>query len=85
MKLNIQLFGGRGASSSKGVSASGGSGSTSKTYVKGDIRFKVTKNERGLYDYQSQERVNGKWVNMSRQSNFTRSALNDWLDININF
>lgn len=85
MKLNIQLFGGRGASSSKGASASGGSGSTSKTYVKDDIRFKVTKNERGLYDYQSQERVDGKWVNMSRQSNFTRSALNDWLDININF
>lgn len=75
MKLNIQLFGGRGASSGK----------SGKTYAKGNIRFKVTKNKRGLYDYQSQERVNGKWINMSRQSNFTRSAINDWLDINVDF
>ena len=82
IKLDIQMFGGRGASSS---GRSGGSGSSGKTYTKGDLRFKVSKNSRGLYDYQSQERVNGKWVNMSRQSNFTRSALNDWLDIRIDF
>ena len=85
IKLDIQKFGGRGASSSKGASARGGSSSTGKTYVKGDHRFKVTKNKRGLYSYQSQEKVNGKWVNMSKQSNFTRSALNDWLDIRIDF
>jgi hypothetical protein len=76
MKLNIQLFGGRGTSSSR----AGG-----KTYTKGNQRFKVTKNERGLYDYQSQEKVNGKWVNMSKQKNFTRSAINDWLDISVDF
>lgn len=85
MKLNIQLFGGRGASSSNGKGRTGSASSASKTYVKGYQRYRVTKNSRGLYDYQSQERVNGKWINMSRQSNFTRSAINDWLDINVDF
>ena len=86
LKLNIQMFGSRGASSSRSGSGSG-SGSTAggKTYTKGDLRFKVTKNKRGLYDYQSQEKVSGKWVNMSKQKNFTRSAINDWLDISVDF
>lgn len=50
MKINIQLFGGRGASSSNGKGRTGSASSASKTYVRGDHRFIVTKNSRGLYD-----------------------------------
>lgn len=56
-----------------------------KEYVKGEHKFIVAKNERCLYDYQSQELVNGKWVNMNKQKNFTRTALEGWLDIVIDF
>ena len=58
-----------------------------KEYIKGNIKFIVRKNERGLYDYQSQEYsdINKCWVNMSKFKNFTRVALEDWLDIVINF
>lgn len=56
-----------------------------KEYVKGEHKFIVTKNERDLYDYQSQELVNGEWVNMSKQKNFTRVCLEDFLGIRIDF
>lgn len=58
-----------------------------KEYIKGDIKFIVTKNKRGLYNYQSQEysKINKCWVNMSRQKDFTRASLEDFLDIIIDF
>ena len=56
-----------------------------KEYVKGGHKFIVTKNERDLYDYQSQELVNGEWVNMSKQKDFTRVCLEDFLGIRIDF
>jgi hypothetical protein len=58
-----------------------------KEYIKGNIKFIVIKNEKGLYDYQSQEysEICGTWVNTSKQKNFTRVALEDWLDIKIDF
>lgn len=78
MKLNIQLFGGRGASSSNGAS---------KTYVRGEQRFIVTKNSRGLYDYKMQEyhAMQKKWVNISRRGNYSRDAINGELGINVKF
>ena len=58
-----------------------------KEYIKNDIKFIVTKNEKGLYDYQSQEysKICDCWVNMSKQKNFTKVALQDWLNIVIDF
>jgi hypothetical protein len=56
-----------------------------KEYIKGEHKYIVIKNEKGLYDYQSQELVNGNWINMSKQKNFTRVALENWLEIEINF
>ena len=58
-----------------------------KEYIKGNIKFIVRKNERGLYDYQSQEYsdINKCWVNMSKQKDFTRVCLEDFLDIRIDF
>ena len=77
MKLDIQLFGSRGATS--------GSNGIGQTFTKGSIRFKVTKNSRGLYDYRSQEysAINKKWVNMAKGSNFSRNAIQDYLDIRL--
>ena len=58
-----------------------------KEYIKGNIKFIVTKNKRGLYDYQSQEYsyINKCWVNMSRQINWNKNTLENWLDIIIDF
>ena len=56
-----------------------------KEYIKGEHKFIVIKNEKGLYNYQSQELVNNEWVNMSKQKDFTRVALEDWLEIEIDF
>lgn len=58
-----------------------------KEYVKGNLKFIVRKNEKGLYDYQSQEysEMCKTWVNMSKQTNFTRVCLEDFLDIRIDF
>ena len=58
-----------------------------KEYVKGDLKFIVSKNERNLYDYQSQEysEICGVWVNMGKQKNFTKVCLEDFLDIIIDF
>lgn len=58
-----------------------------KEYIKGDIKFIVSKNERGLYDYQSQEYsyINKCWVNMSKQTDWNKKTLEDWLDIIIDF
>lgn len=46
-----------------------------------------TKNDKGLYDYQSQEysKINDIWVNMGKGFNFTRVAMEDYLDIVIDF
>ena len=64
-----------------------------KEYLKNDKngkllhKFIVSKNERGLYDYKSQEYsyISKCWVNMSHFENFTKEALQDWLDIVIDF
>lgn len=58
-----------------------------KEYIRNDIKFIVTKNDKGLYDYQSQEysHICKCWVNMARFKDFTRVALEDWLDIKIDF
>lgn len=58
-----------------------------KEYIKGNLKFIVRKNERGLYDYQSQEysEICKTWVNMSKQTDFTRDSLEDFLDIKIDF
>lgn len=58
-----------------------------KEYIKGNLKFIVRKNEKGLYDYQSQEysEICKNWVNMSKQTNFTRVCLEDFLDIKIDF
>lgn len=58
-----------------------------KEYIKGDIKFIVTKNDKGLYDYQSQEysKINNIWVNMGKGFNFTRVAMEGYLDIVIDF
>ena len=58
-----------------------------KEYVKGNLKFIVRKNEKGLYDYQSQEysEISKTWVNMSKQTDFTRVCLEDFLDIRIDF
>lgn len=58
-----------------------------KEYIKGNIKFIVTKDEKGLYNFQSQEysEICKCWVNMSKFSNFTKAALEDWLDIKIDF
>lgn len=56
-----------------------------REYIKGIHKFIVIKNDKGLYDYKSQELVNNEWLNMSKQRNFTRVALEDWLDIEIDF
>ena len=58
-----------------------------KEFIKGNIKYLVSKNERGLYSYQSQEYsdINKCWINISKQTNFTRVALEDWLDIVIDF
>lgn len=58
-----------------------------KEYIKGDLKFIVSKNERGLYDYQSQEysHICKCWVNMSKQTNWKKATLQDWLDIVIDF
>lgn len=87
MKLNIQIFGGRGASSSNGKGGTGSASSASKTYVRGDHRFIVTKNSRGLYDYKMQEysAMNNKWINISRRGNYTRDSINGELGIKVNF
>ena len=65
---------------------SGGKRTNNKqVFTKGDIRYIVSRNSRGLYDYQSQEysATNKKWVNMSKQVNFSREAIEDWLDIRL--
>lgn len=58
-----------------------------KEYIKGDIKFIVSKNEKGLYDYQSQEysKICNCWVNMSKQTDWNKNTLEDWLDIVIDF
>ena len=58
-----------------------------KEYIKGNLKFIVRKNERGLYDYQSQEysEICKTWVNMSKQTDFTIDSLEDFLDIKIDF
>lgn len=58
-----------------------------KEYIKGELKFIVSKNERGLYDYQSQEysHISKCWVNMSKQTNWKKVTLEDWLDIVIDF
>ena len=58
-----------------------------KEYINGNIKFIVIKNEKGLYDYQSQEYsdICKCWVNMSKQKDFTRISLEDFLDIRIDF
>lgn len=58
-----------------------------KEYVKGFKKFIVTKNERGLYDYAYQEysEMCNCWYNMSKVNNFEKTALEDWLDIVIDF
>lgn len=58
-----------------------------KEYVKGNLKFIVRKNKKGLYDYQSQEysEICKTWVNMSKQKDFTRVCLEDFLDIRIDF
>lgn len=58
-----------------------------KEYIKGDLKFIVSKNERGLYDYQSQEysHICKCWVNMSKHTNWKKATLQDWLDIVIDF
>ena len=58
-----------------------------REYIKGDHKFIITKNNKGLYDYKSKEYsyINKCWVNMSHFENFTKVALQDWLDIVIDF
>ena len=58
-----------------------------KEYIKGEHKYIVTRNDKGLYDYQSQEysKICDCWVNMSKQYGFTRVALEDYLDIEIDF
>lgn len=58
-----------------------------KEFIKGDLKYIVNKDDNGLYSYQSQEfsKICNKWINMSKAKNFTRSALEDFLDIRIDF
>lgn len=54
-------------------------------FIRGDKRYFVYKNGRGLYDYEMEEwsEINKKWVKVSYGKDYTKEALESYLGINI--
>ncbi len=58
-----------------------------KEYVKGIHKFIVTKNEKGLYDYEMQEysEICNVWIYLSKDNNYPKEVLEEYLNIKIDF
>lgn len=58
-----------------------------KEYIKGEQKFIVIKNDRGLYNYIMQEysEICKCWNNINADCNYTKEALEFHLDIKIDF
>ncbi len=58
-----------------------------KEYFRGDLKFIIEKDEKGLYSYKSQEysKICNVWVNISKEKNFNKEALENYLNIKIDF
>ena len=56
-----------------------------KEYLKKEHKIIITKNEKGLYDYELSEysKMCNCWNKIGKYTNFTKEALESWLDINI--
>ena len=56
-----------------------------KEYLKKEHKIIITKNEKGLYDYELSEysKMCNCWNKIGKYTNFTKEALETWLDINI--
>lgn len=56
-----------------------------KEYLKKEHKIIITKNEKGLYDYELSEysKICNCWNKIGKYTNFTKEALESWLDINI--
>ena len=54
-------------------------------YINDNHKIIITKNEKGLYDYELLEysKICDCWNKIGKYTNFTKEALESWLDINI--
>lgn len=54
-------------------------------YINDNHKIIITKNEKDLYDYELLEysKICNCWNKIGKYTNFTKEALESWLDINI--